>query len=332
VDHTNSLVFGGDEVVSNSMAGQFGLFDLGYLELPTLSHHLARSLSAHIRATQVCGGSTMKAIELIGRWPVPSPAMAVVGPEGLRSRHGSFYTVVRWASVTKLFTAYSVLVGIENGRWNLDDPAGPPGSTVRHLLAHASGLPFEGHTPITPPGRRRIYSNTGFDLLGEFITEKTGQVFADYLNATLLKPLAIEAELRGRPSEGLVGGVIGMARLATELLTPTLINLTLLQEATAVTFPSLPGMLPGVGRFDPMDWGLGFEVKGAKSPHWTGTTNSPATYGHFGGSGTFLWVDPVARIGLCVQTGREFGPWALESWPILSDAVLAEASGGRDSR
>ena len=253
--------------------------------------------------------------------------MAVVGPEGLRSRHGSFYTVVRWASVTKLFTAYSVLIGVENGHWRLDDAAGPPGSTVRHLLAHASGLPFEGHTPITPPGRRRIYSNAGFDLLGDLIAKKTGQPFADYLTGTILKPLAVEAELRGRPSEGLVGGVIGMARLASELLNPTLLRPSLVHEATSVVFPTLPGTLPGVGRFDPLDWGLGFEIKGAKVPHWTGGTNSPATFGHFGGSGTFLWVDPVARIGLCVQTGREFGPWALEAWPILSDAVLAEASG-----
>jgi CubicO group peptidase (beta-lactamase class C family) len=268
----------------------------------------------------------VKAIELIGRWPVPSSAMAVVGPEGLRSRHGSFYTVVRWASVTKLFTAYSVLIGVESGRWSLDDAAGPQGSTVRHLLAHASGLPFEGRTPITPPGRRRIYSNTGFDLLGEFVSEKTGKVFADYLKDSVLGPLGIEAELRGRPSEGLVGGVIGRARLATELLKTTLLNPTLLEKATTVTFPNLPGMLPGVGRFDPLEWGLGFEIKGTKSPHWTGQTNSPETFGHFGGSGAFLWVDPVARIGLCVQTGREFGPWALESWPILSDAVLAEAS------
>lgn len=266
----------------------------------------------------------MKALELIDDWPVPSPAVALVGPEGLRSRHGSFYTVGRWASITKLFTAYSVLIGVENELWQLDEPAGPPGSTVRHLLAHASGLPFEGQMPITPPGRRRIYSNTGFDRLGELITERTGQVFADYLDGTVLRPLAVEAVLRGRPSEGLVGGVIGMARLAGELLSPTLLNPGSLELASSVAFPTLPGTLPGVGKFDPLEWGLGFEIRGHKSPHWTGTTNSPATFGHFGGSGAFMWVDPVARIGLCVQTGREFGPWALEAWPVLSDIVLAE--------
>jgi len=116
-----------------------------------------------------------------------------------------------------------------------------------------------------------------------------------------------------------------MARLAGELLTPTLVAPATLEFATKVAFPFLSGTLPGVGRFDPLDWGLGFEIKGTKSPHWTGKNNSPATFGHFGGSGVFIWIDPVAGIGLCVQSGREFGPWALEAWPVLSDAVLAGA-------
>ena len=57
-------------------------------------------------------------------------------------------------------------------------------------------------------------------------------------------------------------------------------------------FPGLVGVLPDVGRMDPNDWGLGVELRDAKTPHWTGARNSPRTFGHFGGSGTFLWVDP----------------------------------------
>jgi CubicO group peptidase (beta-lactamase class C family) len=75
---------------------------------------------------------------------------------------------------------------------------------------------------------------------------------------------------------------------------------------------------------DPNDWGLGFELKDAKAPHWTGTHNSPRAFGHFGGSGAFLWIDPDADVALGCLTGREFGPWALEAWPRLSDAVLSE--------
>src|SRR5262249_58386704 len=69
-----------------------------------------------------------------------------------------------WASVTKLLTGVALLVALEEGTVDLDEPAGPPGATLRHLLAHASGLPVDGGEPITEPGRRRIYSNTGIEL------------------------------------------------------------------------------------------------------------------------------------------------------------------------
>jgi CubicO group peptidase (beta-lactamase class C family) len=94
-----------------------------------------------------------------------------------------------------------------------------------------------------------------------------------------------------------------------------------------VAFPGLTGVLPGFGRQDPNDWGLGFELRDRKSPHWTGGRSSPATYGHFGRSGTFLWVDPQARAACVCLTDREFGPWAARAWPELTDAVLAELAG-----
>ena len=88
-------------------------------------------------------------------------------------------------------------------------------------------------------------------------------------------------------------------------------------------------MVPGVGRFDPCDWGLGPELHDGKMPHWMGDRNSPATFGHFGGAGTFMWIDPVAELGLVVLTDREFGPWALEAWPPFSESVLAAAAVSR---
>jgi CubicO group peptidase (beta-lactamase class C family) len=93
-----------------------------------------------------------------------------------------------------------------------------------------------------------------------------------------------------------------------------------------VQFRGLAGVLPDFGRFDPNDWGLGFELRDDKSPHWTGTRNSPRTFGHFGGSGTFLWVDPDAGIALGVLTNLDFGDWSKEAWPRLSDADLAESA------
>jgi CubicO group peptidase (beta-lactamase class C family) len=65
-------------------------------------------------------------------------------------------------------------------------------------------------------------------------------------------------------------------------------------------------------------------VRGRKHPHWTAPDGSPETWGHFGRSGTFVWWDPEAALGLVVLTDREFGPWAAEAWPALSARVLAE--------
>jgi CubicO group peptidase (beta-lactamase class C family) len=76
---------------------------------------------------------------------------------------------------------------------------------------------------------------------------------------------------------------------------------------------------------EPNDWGLTFELRDSKSPHWTGTQASSRTFGHFGASGTFLWVDPDAGVACGVLTDRRFGDWAKEAWPPFSDAVLAEA-------
>jgi len=267
----------------------------------------------------------VKALEQIDSWPAPTAAAAVVSRNGVVAERGPADLVFRWASVTKLVTALAVLVAVEEGALDLDGPAGPPGSTLRHLLAHASGLPFEGGVPIAGVGERRIYSNAGFDLLGELLAVGAGMPFGDYVGASVLDPLGLAgAELRGRPSEGIWGTLADLSALGRELLAPTLVAPETLGEATAVAFPGLVGVLPGLGRQEPNDWGLGFELKGSKRPHWTGSTNSPETFGHFGGAGTFLWADPAVGAACACLTDLEFGEWALAAWPPLADAILAE--------
>ena len=88
-------------------------------------------------------------------------------------------------------------------------------------------------------------------------------------------------------------------------------------------FPGIKGVLPGFGRMEPNDWGVGFELRDAKSPHWTGARNSPRTFGHFGRTGSFLWVDPERGLALACLTDLAFGDWARDAWPRLADAVLA---------
>ena len=251
----------------------------------------------------------------------------MVRPSGVAATRGAPTAPFRWASVTKLVTALTVLVAVDRGLVALDEDAGPPGSTVRHLLAHASGLAFEGSQTLAPPGTRRIYSNAGFDALGALIEARSGRRFEGVIREIVLAPLGMSrTSLLERPSQGLHGTLADATALAAELLRPTLVEPATLATATSVAFPGLVGLLPGVGRFDPLDWGLGFELHDGKSPHWMADANSPTAFGHFGGSGTFTWVDPVADVALVVLTDREYGPWALEAWPRFAERVLAAAS------
>ena len=266
----------------------------------------------------------MDALRQVESWPAETVAAGVLRDGETVATHGPPRHALPWASVTKLATALAALVAAEEGVIDLDQPAGPPGSTIRHLLAHASGLPFDAGSPIAKPGQRRIYSNAGFEVLAETVADAAEMPFADYLREAVLRPLGMEAELRGSAAAGLEGTLDDLLCLGAELQGPRLVAPETLAEATAVQFPGLVGMLPDVGRMDPNDWGLGFEIKDAKEPHWTGRRNSSRTFGHFGGRGAFLWVDPELDLALGCLTDREFGPWALEAWPRLSDAVLAE--------
>ena len=270
----------------------------------------------------------MDALRQIDDWDVPFAAAGVTRPEATVATRGDTRQAVRLASVSKPVTALAVLVAAEEGVLDLDEPAGPPGSTVRHLLAHASGLPFHGATPIAPPGRRRIYSNEGFGILGQHLALRAEMLFADYVRAAVCEPLEIGLDPAGHPGAGMHACLDDILALAREFLAPTLIAPETLTEMTSVQFPGLAGVLPDFGRFNPLDWGLGVELKSGKSPHWTGTLTSPQTFGHFGGSGTFLWVDPAAGLACVALTTREFSEWAKTAWPRLSDAVLAEASRG----
>ena len=263
----------------------------------------------------------MDALREIDRWGCGHAAAVVTGRAA--ETHGDAAHRFEWASVSKLATALAMLVAAEEGIVDLDEPAGPPGSSLRHLLAHASGLPFDAGAPIARPGRRRIYSNYGFDVAAALVAERAEMAFADYF-AHVWGGTAMR--LDGSAAAGVSGTLADLAALARELQAPERVAPETLAEAVAVQFAGLDGVVPGFGRQSPNDWGLGIELRDAKAPHWTGSLNSAATYGHFGRSGTFLWVDPVAGIALGVLTDRRFGDWAVELWPQLSDAVLRAPS------
>jgi CubicO group peptidase (beta-lactamase class C family) len=267
----------------------------------------------------------VESLRQIDGWPAARAAAGAARADAVLATRGATGERLHWASVTKPATALAVLVALEEGIVDLDEPAGPPGATVRHLLGHASGLPFEGAQPISKPGQRRIYSNTGFEELGALLAERAEMAFGDYLNAAVLQPLGLRGTiLEGTPAAGLFGTLADLLAFGRELLAPTLVAPETMAEATSVSFQGLGGVLPDFGRYEPLDWGLGFELRDAKAPHWTGRRNSPSTFGHFGGSGTFLWVDPEVGAACACLTDLDFGDWAKKAWPPLSDQVLAE--------
>jgi CubicO group peptidase (beta-lactamase class C family) len=269
----------------------------------------------------------MPALDALDDWPVPTAAAAVVGPAGVLASHGDTERQFALASVTKLLVARAAQVAIEEGAVDLETAAGPPGSTVRHLLAHASGLAMHSDETLAKPGTRRIYSNYGFGVLAETVQRAAGIEFGRYLAEAVFEPLNMTAtRLDGGAQAagfGATSTVADLAAFAGDLLTPTTVSAQMHADAITVQFPGLNGVLPGYGQQRPNDWGLGFEIKDAKSPHWTGAKNSAASYGHFGQSGTLTWADPRAKLALVVLTDRDFGEWALPLWPALSDRVLA---------
>jgi CubicO group peptidase (beta-lactamase class C family) len=261
---------------------------------------------------------------LVSGWPVRTASAGVTDPARTTGLAGDPDRETRIASVGKVVVGLAALVAIEEGAIDLDEPAGPEGSTVRHLLSHASGLAFDQDRSIAPPGRRRIYSNTGIERFADHLAERAGMPFPEYLRLGVLEPLGMtRTELRGSPAHAMWSTVADLLAFGRELLRPTLGSPATVAEAASPQFPDLGGVLPPIGRFDPNPWGLTFEIRDGKRPHWTGSRNSPATFGHFGGSGSFVWVDPQADLAAVAVTERTFGTWAMKTWPAFSDAVLS---------
>jgi CubicO group peptidase (beta-lactamase class C family) len=274
--------------------------------------------------------AALDALGLLADWPVANAAAAVIGPSGVLASHGDTERVFELASVTKPLVARAVQVAIEEGVVDLGTAAGPPGSTIRHLLAHASGLAMNSDRVLAKPGTRRMYSNYGFTVLAKTIERESEIEFARYLSEGVCEPLAMAAtRLDGGAAEagfGATSTVADLSAFAGDLLRPSTVSEQLHREATTVQFPGLDGVLPGYGVQRPNDWGLGFEIRDSKSPHWTGARNSARTYGHFGQAGGFIWADPDAELAMVALTDRDFGDWALDLWPAICDAAISEYS------
>jgi CubicO group peptidase (beta-lactamase class C family) len=136
-------------------------------------------------------------------------------------------TVFRIASMTKSFTAMSILKLRDDGKLSLDDPAeryvpelkglryptsDSPRITIRHLLTHSEGFPEdnpwgdqqlseseaalsrmmrEGIPFSNAPGIAYEYSNYGFAILGRVVSQVSGKPYDEYVSQNILRPLGM---------------------------------------------------------------------------------------------------------------------------------------------
>ncbi|MDP9800691.1 CubicO group peptidase (beta-lactamase class C family) [Arcanobacterium wilhelmae] len=228
------------------------------------------------------------------------------------------------ASVTKPMAAWAILIAVAQGQLSLEAPAGPEGSTIAHLLAHASGVGPDPTVPIGRVGAKRIYTNYGYDLLADAFEREVGVSAQAWMEERLFAPLGMAtAQMRGSIAKDARGSADDVAKFAAELLSPTLLPSELVERATTPFMPGLSGIVPGYGRHADCQWGLGLEIRDHKSPHWTGSDFSPETFGHFGQSGSFVFVDPAVRKAGVFVGAQPFGEIHQANWPALTNAMRA---------
>jgi CubicO group peptidase (beta-lactamase class C family) len=259
---------------------------------------------------------------------------------------GSYGEIVPkpWASVSKLVAAVGVHIGIEDGSLALGSGLGDFDIPVEELLSHASGLATgEANDPrlVTPdniepsiaPRTRRIYSNIGYELLGRGLERVSSMAYRDYIREAVFEPAgmvgtSVDPELATTGAAfGLSGTIDDLVKLVRVLSVPSILADVSLLRLRTPFLGELPGVLPGFGLQTPNPWGLGAEVRGHKVAHWMGTLVSEASYGHFGQSGSYLWIDPSQQCFAVFLGAKPFGTWAKERWPSINDAVMRAMTG-----
>jgi CubicO group peptidase (beta-lactamase class C family) len=219
--------------------------------------------------------------------------------------------------------------------------------------------------PAYAPGTQRWYSNAGYVQAARLLEAASGMSCAAYLGEAVFVPLAMDASLGldeadaprtapvwqpGRYGDGELfnsqqfrsdappqAGAFASARAygaflscllsagdagGRALLVPETVD-----ELLAPQFGPLPGGVGGVGEWPDLCWGLGFDVRGRREPHWAGAALSERAASHFGASGTLAWLDPERGLGLVALANRgTYAGWWREPWAALGAAVTAAAA------
>jgi CubicO group peptidase (beta-lactamase class C family) len=218
--------------------------------------------------------------------------------------------------------------------------------------------------PRYPPGEKLVYSNLGYGIIGLVIERLSGKSFRETIWRTVLGPLWMNDSWFGAPPAGkdariaLVagtdrpgtdldpyngaywrglghawGGIFSTARDLAVLAQLYLDNgKPLLQMESALAAirnwtNGLPGGFGGRTAIPTGDWGLGWEIKGARAPHWSGGRTSHTTFCHMGASGVMLWADPMLDMVSVLLTNQAAADAnTYRRWAAFSDAVV-EAAG-----
>jgi CubicO group peptidase (beta-lactamase class C family) len=216
------------------------------------------------------------------------------------------------------------------------DAAVRDGVTVRHLLAHASGLPAwkalgssrrevleqVWREPLeTPPGTVARYSDLGFILLGDFIERTRGRaldaLFTDEIAGpagvdTRFGPLPPELRSRCAPCEGLqgvvhdenaraMGGVAGHAGLFSTARDVSRLVAAWV-EAWHADDPRVREFWRG-SDVPGSTWCLGWDRPSAQGSS-AGTRWPRDGVGHLGFTGTSIWIDPPRRRWVVLLSNR----------------------------
>lgn len=251
-------------------------------------------------------------------------------------------------------------------------PENPPKGMIRieELPSMEEQVDAMLQSPLrSAPGERLRYSNLGPAIAARAIEEVTGTNIHELIQRLVLDPMELEdivltpndsfderiahvqdASNEGTPAEsyntrywrdmGITwGGYFGTPkdtlRFATGFIPgrDTVLTPESVREMTTDQVDGAPGGVESMGAiWDPGFWGAGWEVKGSKRKHWTGTRTSPETWCHWGQAGTLTWVDPTRELGVSVfgsRTVRSLWPFRPTRWSDLNDAIVdvADAKG-----
>jgi serine-type D-Ala-D-Ala carboxypeptidase len=243
--------------------------------------------------------------------------------------------------------------------------------TVRMLLAHSSGLPayvrlFERcqgreellHAAFTTPleadpGTRAEYSDIGFMVLGELLSQIAGETLDTFCQREVFRELQMlhtlfrpaeqmchtfpptveDREYRRRTIQGEVhdenasalGGVAGhagmfanagdVARFAHCMLNG---GMPIVRPETVALFTRRESSSPGTSR------ALGWDTP--SSPSQSGKYFSARAFGHLGYTGTSLWIDPERQLAITLLTNRTWPDRKSQAIkrvrPLFHDAVV----------